>query len=65
MCTIAFNPDGNTLASGSFDTTIKIWNLVSGVLIKKLTGHCVVVFTIAFSPDGKTLVSGSVDQSIN
>jgi len=36
---VAFSPDGQTLASGSYDTTIKLWHLASGQEVRTLTGH--------------------------
>ena len=50
---IAFSPDGKTLASGSDDGKIKIWNLEIGVPIKELKGHSRNVNSVVFSPDGK------------
>jgi sugar lactone lactonase YvrE len=61
---IAFSPDGSTLASGSDDTTIKLWDINSGELKTTLTGHTSSVHSIAFSPDGSTLASGSDDTTI-
>jgi WD40 repeat protein len=55
---------GKTLVSGSYDNTIKIWNLGTGKLQKTLTGHTNGVFSVAISPNGKTLVSGSSDKTI-
>ncbi len=61
---VALNPDGKTLASGSCDRTIKIWDLSSGQLLRTLIGHSYSVKSIALSPDGKTLASGSCDRTI-
>jgi len=61
---IAFSPDGTTLASGSDDNTIKLWSLQTGVVRQTLTGHGGEVNSIAFSPDGKMLASGSDDRTI-
>ena len=61
---IAFSPDGSTLASGSDDTTIKLWDINSGEVKNTLTGHSDSVSSIAFSPDGSTLASCSHDNTI-
>jgi WD40 repeat protein/tetratricopeptide (TPR) repeat protein len=61
---IAFSPDGYTLASGSKDKTIRLWDVNNGKLLRTLTGHQLSVQSIAFSPDGYTLASGSKDKTI-
>jgi len=50
---LAFSPDGKTLASGSWDKTIKLWDLKTGQELKTLNEHTSFVFSVAFSPDGK------------
>ncbi|KAJ1555544.1 hypothetical protein HK405_000663 [Cladochytrium tenue] len=61
---VAFSSDGNSLASGSWDGTIKLWEAATGQLIRTMEAHSDVVQSVAFSGDGKTVVSGSWDHRI-
>jgi predicted NACHT family NTPase len=62
---VAFSPDGQTLASASDDLTIRLWDVATGQPIgEPLQGHTNRVLSVAFSPDGETLASGSRDETI-
>ncbi|MFE1745917.1 protein kinase [Coleofasciculus sp. H7-2] len=61
---VAISPDGQILASGSHDKTIKVWNLETGELNITLTGHYYSVYCVAISPDGATFASASNDTNI-
>ncbi|WP_293334042.1 protein kinase [Microcoleus sp. CAWBG58] len=64
VTSVAFSPDGGTLASGSEDKTIEMWKLETGKRWYTLTGHSDWVTSVAFSPDGATLASGGRDKTI-
>ena len=63
IAALALSPDGATLASASWDYTVRLWPLAGGVP-RVLDGHTQNVNGLAFAPDGRTLVSVSYDQSV-
>lgn len=64
VCAVAIAPDGQTLASGSSDNTVKLWNLLTGEEIGTLKGHLERVDSVTFSLDGRTLATSSSDNSV-
>ncbi|XP_039011660.1 LOW QUALITY PROTEIN: WD40 repeat-containing protein HOS15-like [Hibiscus syriacus] len=53
------------LASASFDSTVKLWDVEHGKLLYSLNGHRDPVYSVAFSPNGEYLASGSLDKSVH
>ena len=54
----------STLASGSDDNTVRLWDVQTGEQLRTLEGHTDGVTSVAFSPDGNTLASGSDDNTV-
>ncbi len=61
---VAYSPDGRLIVSGSADTSLRIWNALSGEELKCLTGHESWIWCTTFSPDGTQIVSGSWDKTV-
>ncbi|MEE8234785.1 MAG: WD40 repeat domain-containing protein [Nitrospirales bacterium] len=62
--TVAFAPDGLTLASGGSDRYVRLWDIETGRVLKSLRGHTHDIRQVAFSPDGQTLATASEDRTI-
>ena len=63
VCSVAFNTDG-MLASGSYDNSIKLWDISTMTCVGTLEGHTDYIISVAFNTDGRMLASGSWDKTI-
>jgi len=61
---VALSYDGQFCLSGSWDGTLRLWNINTGRTIKQFVGHKKDVLSVAFSPDNRQIISGSRDKRI-
>jgi WD40 repeat protein/serine/threonine protein kinase/class 3 adenylate cyclase len=64
LMSLAFSPDGRTVATASKDTTLKLWDANTGKEIRTFAGHAKEVSSVAFTPDGRHVISGSWDGTV-
>ncbi len=62
---VAISSDGQFALSGSWDGTLRLWDLNTGATTKRFVGHTKDVLSVAFSADNRQIVSGSRDKTIN
>jgi len=61
---IVISSDGQFALSGSWDATLRLWDLNYGTTTRRFVGHNKDVLSVAFSADNRQIVSGSRDKSI-
>ncbi|KAK2765806.1 g-protein beta wd-40 repeats containing [Colletotrichum kahawae] len=61
---VAFSPDGQLVASASYDHTVRLWDAATGAPQQTLEGHTSSVSAVAFSPDGQLIASASRDNTV-
>ena len=64
ISSLAFHPQGKWLASGSWDNTIRLWEMPGGITGPVLHGHTNDITTLAFHSQQEWLISGSTDKTI-
>ena len=65
MLSVSYSPDEKKIVSGSWDSTIRVWDADTlKEVIAPFQGHSDTVFSVAFSPDGKKIDSGSDDKTV-
>jgi WD40 repeat protein len=64
VITLACSPDGNYIASGSYDTTVQVWEVATGRQVVIYHGHSDKICSVAWSPDGSYIASASYDATV-
>jgi WD40 repeat protein len=61
--TVSFSHDGKTLATGSYDNTVKLWD-ENDQLLQELKGHNKAVMSVSFNKNSNLLATASLDQTV-
>jgi len=65
VSTVAWSPDGQQIASGSWDKSVQVWDAATGRTILTYKGHTQTVKAAVWSPDGIYIASGSWDNTVH
>ncbi|NWR16847.1 DAW1 factor, partial [Emberiza fucata] len=61
---LSFNPQSTLLATGSMDTTAKLWDLEKGEEVATLNGHSAEIIALSFNTTGDRIITGSFDHTV-
>jgi WD40 repeat protein len=64
ISSVAFNANGQLLASTSHDNVVRLWHTSTGQCLREWQGDTTIVYSVAFSPDDRILATGSIDERI-
>src|SRR5262249_8792249 len=64
VCSVAFSPDGATLAAAGTNGVIRLWDISSGAVRHRFSGHLGAAHRLAFPPDGRTVASRGDDKTV-
>lgn len=62
---VTVSSDGQFALSGSWDSTLRLWDINTGATTQRFVGHTKDVLSVAFSADNRQIISGSRDRTIN
>jgi general transcriptional corepressor TUP1 len=64
LTSVAVSPDGRTVAAGSLDAVVRVWDAQTGKQLARLAGHSDSVYSVAFAPDGQVREAWSFSRSL-
>jgi WD40 repeat protein len=64
VTSIAFSPDDKLIASAGYDSTVKVWDTITGALVHTYSGHTGTIWDVGFSRNGKWIASASSDKTV-
>jgi len=60
---VAFSPDGRVAVSGAMDNSVRLWDVETGALIRRISSHGV-PWSVAFTPDGERIITAGMDGKV-